>query len=450
MIRRPRLSRRAMTFATLLLGAVSWGGGAGADVRPLTTLGGFRGSAASSGLHVTYNPKGLLPTGAPVDLGSPDALATISSGPVTFARAAIADPGDLLANPDALLSQANTSYPSGTIPSWPLRITASSSIGEPVAEQNTGPGLSARVEANKDGSRSTASMPGTELPAIVSVSSVVSDAWTKTDGSTVTLRARVRSTGFDLLGLVKIDAIVSDFTGVSDGALAKFSGVTTVTGATVMGRKVSIDSDGVEARAKDAPDLNAILSQAGIKVTLAKPFTAKSGAGGMREGAGLRIDLEFSANTLPVLNGLLDALPPLDSPIPGAPGIEDLIAVARARHTVAIHLAGAAVSVDARPSAVFAAPVTDLGGDEDFVPSVASGGFDFPATSPLLPEPAAPRALPPETHPASSSSPAPLGRGIGGFLLLALLTQPFIGYRLARGSAALLGGAAPDCTEEEL
>lgn len=449
-MRRLGVARRAVACAVVLTGALSWSGAAAAQVAPRATLGGLRGSAAASGLHAVYLPKGLLPTGAPLDFGSPDALATISSGPVSFARAGIADPGDLLANPDALFSQFNSSYPSGTIPSWPLRITASSSLGEPVAEQNAGPGLRARVEATKEGSSAFASMPGSELPAIANVSSVISEAWTKTDGSTLTTRSRVRSSGFDLLGLVQIESIVSDFTAVSDGVTAKFSGVTTVTGATVMGRKVTIDSDGIEARAKNAPDLNAILQNAGIKVTVAKPFTSKSGAGGFREGAGLRIDMELSAQNVAALDGLISALPPLEPPVPGAPGVEDLLAVARARHTVAIHLAGAAVSVDARPAATFAAPVPELD-DEEIVPGVL-GGFELPESVPLVPGAALPNtpAVKPAPRISPASSTSPLGRGVGGFLLLALLTQPFLGYRLARGSATLLGSAATHCTEEDL
>ena len=81
--------------------------------------------AQADGLHAFYNPSGLLPIGAPGDVGSPDAYATISSGPAAFARASAADPGDLLANPDALLQVgAGSGYKPGTIPAYPYRATA--------------------------------------------------------------------------------------------------------------------------------------------------------------------------------------------------------------------------------------------------------------------------------------------------------------------------------------
>ena len=85
-----------------------------------TAVGAFEGTAQASGLRAVYNPEGILPIPPPVDLSAPDALATIASGPSTFARASVADPGDLLANPDALLVQASPSYPAGAIPPVPL------------------------------------------------------------------------------------------------------------------------------------------------------------------------------------------------------------------------------------------------------------------------------------------------------------------------------------------
>lgn len=443
--------RRAVAFVAIVASTVAWSAGADARVRTQAVdLGGFRGSAASSGLHVLYTPKGLLPTGAPVDLGSPDTLATITTGPVTFARAATAYPGDLLANPDALLSQASGQYPTGTIPQWPFRVSASSAVGEPIAEQSPAPGLNSRAEARDDGSRAIASMPGLEAPAIATIGSVVSESTSTSDGATVTTRAKVRAQGFDLLGLVKIDSIVTDLTGVSDAVEAKFTGLTTVTGATVLGRKVTIDSDGIKARAKNAPDLNAILARVGIKITVADVITSKAGSAGLREASGLRVDLDFSTQSVPALQALITSIPSIPNPAPGAPSVADLLAIAQAREVAAIYISGAAVSVDARPAGEFDAPLLDLGGDGDsFVPSLVDG-FDLGGSdSPLLPDTTSPRAITP-TETRRTSSSAPLGRGVGGFLLLALLVQPLLGYRIAKGSAALLGAAGPDCPEEEL
>ncbi len=137
--------------STLVGGTVHAQTDTGAEATSPPALGGYEGRAQSSGLHVFYNPEGLLPVAAPVDFGSPDALATITSGPSTFGRASVADPGDLLVNPDALLAQADPSYPGGTLPPYPFRISATSGFGEPVAESRPAPGLEARVEAEELG-----------------------------------------------------------------------------------------------------------------------------------------------------------------------------------------------------------------------------------------------------------------------------------------------------------
>ena len=62
----------------------------------------------------------------------------------------------------------------------------------------------------------------------------------------------------------------------------------------------------------------------------------------------------------------------------------------------------------------------------------------------------APAAIP--TAPAASTETpvASLGAGIGALALLALLAQPFLGNRIARAGAAVLGtGAAGTCPMEE-
>ncbi len=442
------VSRVFVAFAALVVGIGSWSHTADAQVK-LKALGGIRGLAAAGGVKVLYNPKGLLPTGPPVDLTAPDALATISTGPLTFARAGVADPGDLLANPEALLTQASPDYPAGTVPSWPLRITASSSLGNPSAESNPAPGMRASVEALKDSAHAVASMPGTELPAIAAFGSVVSEAWTKTDGASVVSRARSRISGFNLLGVVVIDSIVSDLTATSDAVTAKLEGATTVVGATVAGRKVTIDSDGVHARSKNAPDLNALLTRAGIKITLADPSSAKSGSSGQRDVGGLRIDLVFSTASYPALSSLLDMLPPLEPVAPGAPGVEDLIAVARARHTSVIQLGSASVQVDARRSAIFSAPVVGID-DDEIVPSLVSG-FDTLSPTPLSPGVALPPVTNTPTAIRSVATSVPLGSGVGGLLLLVLLAMPLLGWRLAVASSSMLSqGAGIYCPEEDL
>jgi hypothetical protein len=316
--RRTRAS--ALCALGLLAASTLLGGSARAQTEEPPSLGGYQGRAQSSGLHAFYNPEGLLPTAAILDVGSPDALATISSGPVTFARAAVADPGDLLANPDALLSQADPDYPEGSIPPWPFRIEANSTVGEPHATSQPAPGLEAEVEATSSGSTSRSSVGRSEAPEIASARGHAVPATTSLEGSTLELRARTEVSGFDLLGVLRIDSIVTEVVARTAGEGIEVSGGTVITGATFMDQPVIIDEDGIrtdpDADQPDAPllgqlrqavpeDLTGALADAGIKVTLPGPIEQGDGTVAMMGSTGLRIELEVSERTAPVLAQLL-------------------------------------------------------------------------------------------------------------------------------------------------
>jgi hypothetical protein len=420
------------------------------------TLAGYQGRAAASGLHALYNPAGILPVPPPVDLNAPDALATISSGPATFARAAVADPGDLLASPDALLAQASADYPAGTIPNWPLRISVASGVGVPAAQSDPAPGLHARVEAGDGSSSALAETPKVDLPAVVTVGSMSASATTETDGTKVTVHARSHVGNVSLLGLVTIGSVVTDLTATSDGTKTELTGGTKVTNASLMGTPITIDADGIHAA--DQPpllggvvgplvaSLNDLLKQAGIQISVATPVEITGGSTDELSSYGLRIGFELSPQTFPALAALIDALPPLENPVPGAPSAEDLLALAKARHLVAVEVGRGQVSLLARTSAALGGGDTPISGD--------IGGIDVPSTSPPFSLPGdtgtvAPPAVDLGGTPAETAA-LPKGAGVGAAVLLALLAIPFVGDRIARiCSAVLATDATTTCTWEE-
>ena len=427
-------------------------------------LGGYEGKAHSSGIHAFYNPEGLLPTAAVLDAGSPDALATISSGPTTFARAAVVDPGDLLVNPDALLAQADPSYPGGTIPAWPYRISANSTVGEPVAESRPAPGLEARVEATDTGSRSQARTAAGSAPPLVRAGSVASESTSSFDGTAVEVRARTQVSDFDLLGLLHIDSIVTEVVARSAGDDTTVEGATTITGATFMDQPVIIDGEGMrvdpDAEEPAVPLLGQLkqatpeevataLQDAGIRVTLPGTVEQDGETAGSIGTTGLRIDFELSERTAPIIGQIADALPPLESPIPGAPGLADAIVFLRATHLVALDVGRAEASLTTRPA--FQAPALTPPAPSAS-PSLSGGSSaPGPALSPAIartPTPAATPSLgggPVAAAPASNDVPAAsLGAGIGALALLALLVQPFFGRRIAQAGAAVLATGPVD------
>ena len=409
---------------------------------PRSTLAGVQGRALASGVAAAYRPVNLLPIASPIDLSTPDALATIASGPSTFARASVADPGDLLANPDALLTLFSADYQQGTIPPYPFRVSASSGVGQPSAESNPAPGLNARVAADLTGSTATANMPGLSAPAVATAGSISSLATTITDGTTVTIRARTVVQDFDLLGIIKIASLVTDVSATSDGEKTEVSGGTVVSGATVQGQGVTIDAAGVHAPNRD---LNQQLRAAGIQITLAGPVAEEGETAGQLTAAGLRIVLD-SEPAAPVIGQLTGLVPPTDAPL-----VEDLLALAQVRHLQYIDIGRGQVTLAARGrfATTDSAPV-DLGTDIQPPPAsvdAASLVGDTPAApaAPLAVD--APRSTRRATEPASATT---LATGIGALALLALLAQPFLGNQLARLANALLApGAAGSCPQEE-
>ena len=435
--------------AAVFLGPPTW---SSADA---TSLGGYQGTAAASGIHALYNPQGLLPLPPPVDLGSPDAYTTIATGPATFARASVADPGDLLASPDVLLGLAVPNYPSGTVPSYPYRVSAGSGVGEPRAESNPAPGLNARVSADPSESKAEAYMPAADAPAVATIGSVSAVATTQTDDTTVTVAARTKTSGINVLGLIAIDSIVTDLKATSVGSGTKLSGGTTVTGASVMGMPVTIDADGVHQKPGSNPtlplglgsltgSLNDQLKQVGIRVTLAGPVKLAGSNSGQLGSTGLRIDFTFGADTVPGLVSLLDSLPPLDNPVPGAPvGPEDLIAAAKAHHLVSIEIGRGLVSLSARQAAVFDDAI--VSSDDIALPDLAlAPSFDL--APPVALTPGAPRRV----IGGTKASAIPAATGVGALILLALLAAPLLGELIARGSGAVLAEDESEiCTWEE-
>jgi hypothetical protein len=301
-------------------------------------------------------------------------------------------------------------------------------------------------------------------------------ASTTTDGSTVTVRVKTSMSDFDLLGILVIDSVVTDLTATSDGTTTKLSGGTTVSGAAILGTPVTIDEKGIHSDPEDAPEggglgdvlgglggplaelltgadgLNEVLTQAGIRVTVARPVEEAAGTEGQLSSTGLRIDFELSNDTAPILAELTDALPPIEPLIPGAPSVEDVIAFARARHLTRLEVARGVVSLAATTAATFPTPPPATGTGTD-----TGAGFapvsELPVASPsVVPEspvaPESPTSLP--VSPTSTLPEVPVGAGIGALAALVLLVQPFLGTRLARFSTAVLAaGDTASCPLEE-
>ena len=435
-----------IALACIAAGTLLGAGDVAAQTTPTAgaaRLGGLQGTAAASGVHAFYNPEGALPLAAPVDAGVPDTLATITSGPTTYARASAADPGDLLANPNALFSQGGADI---GFPPYPYRVEASSGVGEPDGVVEPGPGLRSTVHADGAGSTAESRMPALAAPAVLTAGSMVSTSSTSTDGATVTVHTRAEVQDIDLLGVLHIESVVTDLTATADGQQVTLAGGTVVSGATVADQPVTIDANGV--RPEEGPsgptpavaDLNELLAGAGIRIAVSAPVQQEGDTAGRLASDGLRIELEVSDETYPILVTLRDLVPVIDSP-PGAPGLADVLALTEARHLSAIQVGRGAVTISARPPRPPrpAAPSTADG-------AAAAGGSVAPSTgarpSTGIATPAAPARLgdaAPVAAPVSDEGVGlGFGEGIGAIAFLVVALQPFVGNRLAQRSVAIL------------
>ena len=323
---------RAVTAARIAAGLVAasslLGGPAGparrrqAQTPASPTLAGVQGRALASGVAVAYQPEGLLPIASPIDLSSPDALATIASGPSTFARASAADPGDLLANPDALLALGSPDYEAGHDPALPL--PGQRVVRRRRADGRVEPG--ARPERPRRRRRQRVDRRRRRCrrwrrPAVATAGSIASIASTTTDGATVTVHARTEVSNFDLLGILTIESLVTDVTATSDGDRHDPSpAARPITGAAVLGQPVTIDADGVHGEPPSGPPTrcSATCSAPAAAaptsprrrrhpVTLVGPVAQDGETAGQLTAAGLRIVLEVSEDTMPVLGQLAGA-----------------------------------------------------------------------------------------------------------------------------------------------
>jgi hypothetical protein len=468
--RTPKLRRGPVIGLGLFAASTLLGGPTAYGAQQQATLSGYQGSAQADGVHVFYNPAGALPIAPPVDLGAPDAYATIASGPATFARASAADPGDLIANPDAFLQLASSSYPAGTIPKYPFRAVANSAT-ETHAESAPAPGLNAQADATDHGSTAQSTMPGLDAPAVASAGSISSKATTTSDGSTVTVHARSQVSDLNVLGIVTIGSVVTDVTATSDGTTTTLTGGTVVTDAEVAGMPVTIDANGIRstpgsgAKTGDpvsdllgtlvSPTMatvNDVLSASGLRITVLPPTKTGGDDSGQLIAGGLMIDFELSDRTAPELEQLLDTIPSMDNPVPGVPGPADLLAVVKARHLVSIHIGRGVVTLAAASGSPD--PVASV--DAPASPSVDVGGA--PPTSsgdPLELAPTGSASVPEVTPvaPATTETTAahiPIGAGIGAALVLALLAQPLFGHGLSKGVSTIVGAEqVSSCPWEE-
>jgi hypothetical protein len=447
--RRQRFAGHAIT-AVLLAGVavVATGGGAGAAgaSRPDS----YGGDAAASSMQIRVDKQPFpFPVTDPFHDWVPYADSSLDSSGGGEATASTIYPGQGVLGVPALLCEFNAQfchavvekvprYPDYAHAQYPATPDDSATLSQKPFP-GTGPFelTPNHVQAHADPSRAeaTSDVSNAGLTPVVTVQNATSHSRTYFEGSTLLVAAESVLKGVDIGGQLHIDQITSSATGKIDGAkVGEAKAVTTVSGATVAGQGVTIDSTGIHVGPggdngllkKTVNSALAKLASQGIDVrSLGTTHTARPQKVAAETGGVLVIvTKDVSAPGVPVAGGIENGTYTLTATLGGA-GINAF--AAPANPVPDFQLPGTPTT--ATEGAVPAAPSAGGGGD---LPSQAT--TDTPAgQQPAVAsgEPTKPAALPIDL---TNKKLKTLALVLLAYPLLILATAPFRApSRLPRG-----------------
>lgn len=472
-----------------------------AGVEPdLDQFGGIIASSRGNPVQVTYDSPNLLPTGSPIlQFSVPEALATISSGPVGYALASFLFPGPLIADLDAALAASGQST---GIPPYPIRSEAFFPSGPEQASQGE-QGVEMVASTDFADSLARSSYAGLSLDPAAFVGAMAATSQSVVEGDALVSRARSEVSDISIAGgLIAIESVVTDLVAASNGSDGATSGGTTVSGVTVLGLPATIDENGIrfvdpprepdpenpiggaiggalepvtgpvgDALGGVAGPLNDLLEQvdaagdealqqlfeaSGIEVELLEPVENVDEGVATRSASGISITLNYDGQNTPVLSDLLQLVPTSElpaenlGPIPFSP--QALAKLLERVHQMRFAIGVADVSASATPAFVFeppafepTAPITTP------TPTRSSGGGGstgggFESATPDLPAPAAPQTVVPV--PASNESSFPFGDALPALLVFAaVLGSPFFAAGSTRLADNALAPVVASCPE---
>jgi len=380
----------AALAAALLSGVVI--SGARADDAPSAGIGGYNLLARANPLQITYDSPGLLPVDPIIQVSVPESYSTLTSGPSGYSLASLAFPGPLIADLGSVITQTSPScQPPFAVPVYPLRAEAFFPQGPTDSDASPVPGGRMHAVANGPASSAFGALDDLVFPAVFSIGSATGTSSTAGGDDAAVTKARSVVSGFKLLaGAISIDSIVTDLSATSTGTGGKTEGVTTVSGATIGGQKVTIDENGVTLAGTGVgavglllkqlgTSLNDALVQSGITIKVVDHRETKDGGLAERIAGGLVIDINYNGRTTPLISTILAAVPAgqlsptnLTECAPSSP--QGLFNLLKETHIESFALGGATVSSNG--SAGFGLPSLDV---SDIVPGLpeVSGVTDF-------------------------------------------------------------------------
>lgn len=423
-----------------------------------TSLGGYSLLGRATAIRTLYDTPGSLPVGPLLEVTSPEAQASLATGPFGSALSSTLYPGPLVEGAPALL--ATLGAPTGDVPPYPVVVRASTS-GPPEAtdEPAPGTGMFARVDGTLAEARSTSGASAAD--PVLTAGGMRADAASLVEGDAAMATATTQVSDVVALGgLLVIESVRSSLESSSDASTGRSSGGTVVSGASFAGTPVTIDEDGISlvpegdeaasplsAVAGSAVDPDALLSELGISVRVAEPTERIDGATVTRMTEGLVISFDDEIGETP-LDGPAAELP--TAPIPGSPisGPADLVSLLTSRQVAEVSIGRVEVTAGASPGfelPSFEGPVPTTGPDPAPGPSSLGTGTAGGTVADSRPTLDAPAASETSQFLPAMSQPSPLGT-LGPTTFVGLLVAATLGSLLLTAGTRKLPELALDGT----
>lgn len=486
--RRRRLRLAALAAAASLAGLGSVGPVEAQDDAPKsgeTLFGTYQLEARGVGLQVRYEVVDILPGGAPVlDVTVPETTARFASGPSGYGLAGLAYPGPLLGDLGPLMAQSGFGS-EDAIPPWPVKAEAFYPTGPTEVDESQGPAIQ-KVITGDLGVLSQGEFPAVAAPPLVNVGSISAATRSSIEGDLAVSRTRVVMGDVVILGgVITIESLVTDLVAAHDGEAGSTNGGTVASGVRFLGLAARLTGEGLvldtappsdPANPLDGllgplaeplkdltkpvqdllktvldqavPQVNDLLGQAGITLSIADPVEEQTEAGAaVRHSSGLTLTFSYSGKEQTALGQLLDSIPPELRPALGPVPFPTAFLVEN--HIGGISIGPGSVSALATPPfPAFEAPPlppdTAPPATDGSVPSLGDPGF---ATTPApIPTPApgptvsgpGPGVHTPISNAFATAVPA-------GLIVLALFAAPLFGLGSSRLADNVLAPATAGC-----
>ena len=471
--------------ATALLGL-----GAGAEVRAQEAPSGPTGEelfgaytleARGQGMRIRYEVEGMLPGGSPViDLGMPEALTRFTSGPLGYGVASLAYPGGVIVALPSLAEQGSGGQ--ATAPPYPIQQEVFYPTGPTEAADEQPGGTAQRVTSGPLGVDALATFPATVAPPILNVGSVRTAARSVIEDGKALSRTRVTVNDIAVLGgVLTIDSVVTDLVAAHDGNAGAASGGTVANGVKFLGLDASLTEEGMvlkeappvegpgaplggaltpvvppagealspfqqalaEVLGQTDPQLDELLSMAGITVSIVEPANAEAEPGAASLSSnGLLIGFDYFGKDQEALADLLDAIPAELKPNLGP--LSNPITFFTENHFTAIGLAPASVTALASPPfPELEVPEIDVAPIDPGITVPGSSSLGDPGFSTPTPDTAGGGAGEIDGEQASATA---LGGAIPALLFVAaLLASPLFGLGSTRLADNVLAPVTSSC-----